>query len=297
MSNAAEVTPELLAGMPLPRPDDGASKNERGHVLVLGGNAELAGAVLLAGVAALRAGAGRLRLATVERVAPQLGVAVPEARAIGLPEGEDGAIAASSVARLLPLCDAADALLIGPGMAHPGETERLTTGILRELGERPALVLDAGALACARVEPELVRRRRDRTVLTPHAGEMARMLEVSRETVARDAPGLARRAADRLHAVVALKGAETWIAAPGGALHLHRAGCVGLATSGSGDALAGLVAGLLARGAPPLAATLWAVWLHGAAGRALSRRFGPVGFLARELLDEIPRLMNGLAAE
>jgi hydroxyethylthiazole kinase-like uncharacterized protein yjeF len=293
MSEAIEVTPGLLATMKLPRPDEDGSKRE-------GGNVELAGAVLLAGVAALRAGAGRLRLATVERVAPQLGIAVPEARAIGLPEGEDGAIAAEAAERLLSLCEQTDALLIGPGMAHPGETERLTGGILRGLGESdggPALVLDAGALACARVEPELVRRRRRPTVLTPHAGEMARLLDLPREEVVADAPAVARRAAERLQAVVALKGAETFVAAPDGALYVHRSGCVGLATSGSGDTLAGIIAGLLARGAPPLTATLWAVWLHGAAGRALSERFGLVGFLARELLDEIPRLMNRLAAE
>ncbi|HEX7969228.1 MAG TPA: NAD(P)H-hydrate dehydratase, partial [Stellaceae bacterium] len=100
-----------------------------------------------------------------------------------------------------------------------------------------------------------------------------------------------------LQAIVALKGACTYIATPDGDLYAHDQGCVGLATSGSGDTLGGILAGLLARGAPPLDATLWAVYLHGAAGRAIEQRRGLLGLLARELLDEIPQIMNALSRD
>jgi len=108
-----------------------------------------------------------------------------------------------------------------------------------------------------------------------------------------DAPSaVAREAAARFGAVIVLKGAESWIATPEGALYRYDGGNVGLATSGSGDTLAGIVTGLAARGAPPLHAVIWAVYLHGSAGRALARRIGPLGFLAHELLAELPPLLR-----
>jgi NAD(P)H-hydrate repair Nnr-like enzyme with NAD(P)H-hydrate dehydratase domain len=112
--------------------------------------------------------------------------------------------------------------------------------------------------------------------------------------VERDPARVARLAADRFGAVVALKGAETWIAEPAGKLYRYTGGSIGLATSGSGDTLAGIVTGLAARGASPVRATLWATYLHGAAGRQLARRVGPLGFLARELLAELPPLLRRL---
>jgi NAD(P)H-hydrate repair Nnr-like enzyme with NAD(P)H-hydrate dehydratase domain len=132
-------------------------------------------------------------------------------------------------------------------------------------------------------------------VLTPHAGEMANLLDEPKERVEAQPAACARRAAEQFGAIVALKGAESWIAAPDGSLYHYTGGTVGLATSGSGDTLAGIVAGLAARGAPALHAAIWGAWLHGAAGRLLGRKVGPIGFLARELLDEIPGLLRQLA--
>jgi NAD(P)H-hydrate repair Nnr-like enzyme with NAD(P)H-hydrate dehydratase domain len=135
-----------------------------------------------------------------------------------------------------------------------------------------------------------------RAVITPHAGEMASCLKEDKAEITGDPGATARRAADLFRCVVALKGAETVIAAPEGEAYRSRAGNVGLATSGSGDTLGGLIAGLAARGAPPLQAAVWGVYLHARAGDRLARRIGPLGFLARELLGEIPGLMGKLAA-
>ena len=131
-------------------------------------------------------------------------------------------------------------------------------------------------------------------MLTPHAGEMAALLDVEKEAIENEPAEFARHAANRFGAVVVLKGAESWIATPEGATYRYAGGNVGLATSGSGDTLAGIVAGLAARGAPPLHAVVWAVYLHGSAGRALAKRVGPLGFLARELLAELPPLLRRL---
>jgi NAD(P)H-hydrate repair Nnr-like enzyme with NAD(P)H-hydrate dehydratase domain len=123
---------------------------------------------------------------------------------------------------------------------------------------------------------------------------MASLLGIPKERIEREPAAVAIDAARRFGAVVALKGAESWIATPDGPLYHYTGGTVGLATSGSGDTLAGVIAGLAARGASPTTAAVWGVYLHGAAGRALARRMGRVGFLARELLDEIPPLLRRL---
>ena len=129
-------------------------------------------------------------------------------------------------------------------------------------------------------------------VLTPHAGEMASLLGIDKDDVEADPANTALIAAERFGVVVALKGADSWIADPEGELLHYSGGSVGLGTSGSGDTLAGIVAGLAARGASPLTSAAWGVWAHGSAGRVLSRRMATVGFLARELLAEVPALVG-----
>jgi hydroxyethylthiazole kinase-like uncharacterized protein yjeF len=295
MRAARAVTPALLRRIALPRPDAGGDKDSRGRVLAVGGCARVPGAILLAGVAALRAGAGKLQLATARSVAPALGVAVPESLVIALAETRAGEIAGARVPRML-LDNAADvdALLVGPGMSSDREAFALLSRVVGRLGDDAVLVLDAGAILALTHDGRLLRKLDGRGVLTPHAGEMASLLGIEKSVVEEDAPEVAREAARRFGAVVALKGSESWIAEPDGTLYHYAGGTVGLATSGSGDTLAGIVAGLAARGAPAAHAAVWAAYLHGAAGRVLTRKVGPIGFLARELLDEIPRVMHGL---
>jgi ADP-dependent NAD(P)H-hydrate dehydratase len=292
---ATSVTRALLRRFALPAPDDDDDKDARGRVLAIGGSAETPGALLLSGVAALRAGAGKLQLATVRSAAPALGVAVPESLVVSLPQSRQGEISGQAAARTLAdRAGKVDALLIGPGMSSDRAARAMIGLLVRRLGERATLVLDAAAIGALRRDAGALRSLRGRVVLTPHAGEMAALLGETKEQVEAQPASFARRAAERFGAVVALKGAESWIAEPEGSLYHYTGGSVGLATSGSGDTLAGIVAGLAARGAPALHAAVWGAWLHGAAGRLLTRRIGPIGFLARELLDEVPKLMRAL---
>jgi hydroxyethylthiazole kinase-like uncharacterized protein yjeF len=136
-------------------------------------------------------------------------------------------------------------------------------------------------------DPARVAARGGRMVLTPHAGEMAALTGLSKDEVLADPLAAARGAAQRLKAVIVMKGAVTHVVTPDGQAWRHEGGVKGLATSGSGDVLAGVICGLLARGAHPAQAAVWAVYLHARAGLRLSQRIGPLGFLARELLDEI----------
>ena len=282
--------------MPLPQPGDDDDKDDRGRVLVIGGSTQVAGAVLLAGVAALRSGAGKLQLATVTSAAPVLGMAVPEALVIGLRASRTGEIAGKHAhAALADHVRDMNAVLAGPGMSSDRAAHALLAPLVRRLGDGAILVLDAAAITALAHDESMLRPLGSRVVLTPHAGEMASLLGVEKRDVERDPGSIARLAARRFSAVVALKGSETYVAEPEGALYRYTGGSVGLATSGSGDTLAGIIAGLAARGASPVQAAVWGAYLHGAAGRALERRLGPIGFLARELLAELPPLLRRLA--
>ena len=280
--------------MRLPPVDGAQGKDGRGCVLVVGGSDQIPGAVILAATAALRAGAGKLQIATGRRVAPWVAVAVPEARVIGLRHTPGGELAPRACGAIRHEASACDALLVGPGMMDERAGVELVRRCLRARGG-PPLIVDAAPLAAFRDRRPFGRRTPPGVVLTPHAGEMAMLWDLSKEQVQAAPLEVAREASARLGAVVVLKGAVTVIAAPDGAAFHNTAGNSGLGTSGSGDALSGIIAGLCARGADPLRAAVWAVYLHARAGDALARRIGHHGYLARELLPEIPALLDRLS--
>lgn len=291
--SVTEITREFLLDHPLPEPDSGGDKKARGCVLVIAGSVEIPGAALLAGLGSLRAGAGILQIATCRSHVAQLGVAMPEAMVIGCNETKAGGIDPASAERLIELGADCDAVLIGPGMTDPVAVAELTQAMLKHL-KRPALVLDALAFSTLRANAVPQRGRTGRMIVTPHSGEMAKFFKTDRDVVDNDPLQAARRAAAALSAVVTMKGAETYVVAENGQAWLSRNGSIGLATSGSGDTLAGILAGLLARGTEGSLATAWAVYMHGQAGRKLAARLGKFGLLAREIPGEIPAIMEEL---
>ena len=291
MSQVETLDRALLGAFPLPHiPDDG-DKEERGRILVIAGSRELAGAAYLAGMAGLRAGAGKLQIATSASIAIPLAVAIPEARVIGFEESEDGCLAPSAIAALVEQAGSADAITIGCGLQHGPALDALLDALLAASLDRP-LILDAAVLGSLAPRAQATRAWRGGAIALPHAREMARMLECEDKEVSDDPLAAARRAAERYNVVAVIKGQYSHIVHPDGRAFRFQGGGVGLATSGSGDTLAGIVGGLAARGADPLAAALWGVYLHGEAGRILAEEVGRVGFLARELLDRIPRLLE-----
>ena len=291
MSGLAELDGALLRRFPLPEIPEDAGKEERGRLLVIAGSRELAGAAMLAGVAALRAGAGKLQIGTAQSVAPMLAAAVPEARIIAHPETATGCIDDKGIAPLVGWAKAAQAVLLGCGLQHGPSLDRLLLGLLDSCGETP-LVLDAAALDCLPAIEARLAEWEGQAIILPHAGEMARLLGRERGEVEAAPESAAREAAARFGVYALVKGQYSFVAAPDGRSFRLEGGGVGLATSGSGDVLAGIVGGLAARGADPLTALLWGAWLHAEAGRNLSRRIGRVGFLARELADLVPGLLD-----
>ncbi len=276
------VTPALLRRWPLPEPGDDGDKHDRGTVLVVGGAASTPGAVLLAGLAALRVGAGRLQVATVAASQTALGIALPEAAVLGLPAGRQDSLAPEAAHDCSVAAERAAVVVIGPGLYDKEQTLELLEQLLPRI-EHAAVVLDAVALSALALRPALTRSLQGRLVLTPNAGEV-KALAAGQEL---DVPALA----ERYGAVVA---AAREVAAPDGRRWDSQTGGIGLGTSGSGDVLAGVVAGLLARGCPPEQATVWGQYVHAASGDRLAADLGRTGYLARELLDVLVPVLSGL---
>jgi hydroxyethylthiazole kinase-like uncharacterized protein yjeF len=299
------VTPTLLRAWPLP--GGGSSKDDRGSVLVIGGARRTPGAALLAGTAALRAGAGKLTLAVAESVAVQLAVALPEAGVMGLQETSGGAVAGSAASALAPDLESADAVLIGPGLDDIDQATALLRGLLAasagdgagggDAGKRPCFVLDAFALGSLPELADELEPWAGRLILTPNTTEAGVLLGRRPHNFHVDVPELA----EKYQAVVSCQGViarprGSGDARPGDAVLWEiTTGHSGLGTSGSGDVLAGAIAGLRARRTTDAQAVCWGTHLHAAAGDRLASRLGALGYLARELAEELPPLMMELA--
>ena len=279
------VTPNVLRDWPLPDPY--GDKYDKGGLLIVGGGAQTPGAVLLAAEAGLRVGAGKVRVATVRSIAPHLATALPEAFVEGLPEEEDGDLAPDGAEEILELAGSADAVLLGPGIMTPQAANALLERVVPHLDA--AVLIDGLGMAYLTENLDGVQHLAGRALLTPNARELA--MTLGREGEAPDEDEVRTLAAElsRKSMAVVLGGAATsFVVTPEGAVWRNEAGAPGMAASGSGDAKAGAIAGLLARGAPPEQAATWGAFIHGRAGERLTAAVGRVGFLARELVRELP---------
>jgi len=278
---------DALESHPLPRVIDG-DKETKGRILVVAGSRDVPGAALLSATAAMRAGAGKLRIATVESAAAALGIAMPEAMVVGLSEDEDGGFAGSAVDPIGDAAQEVDAVVAGPGVRRSDMCKRMAEVLLES---DAALALDVALLETLEPLHERSLERRTTPILLPNAKELAALLDCKPEHVDDDPIGCGTRAAGLYRSVVLVKGVTSHVVTPAGECWTYEGGAPGLGVSGSGDVLAGIVGGLLARGAEPLNALLWSVWLHGEAGAQLAKKVGPIGFLAREIADAIPALL------
>lgn len=276
-----------LRANPLPPVIDGG-KESKGRILILAGSREVPGAALLAATSAMRAGAGKLSIATVQSIAAHVAVAMPEALVAGLAEHRDGGFAASAISAIAELAAKVDVVVAGPGMERGKICDRIATTLLESDAR---LTLDAAILHSLSPLDERGEGRSSLPVLLPHAGELASLLDCDPGEIEAEPIRCGTRAAQLYRSVVLVKGVTSHVVHPDGRCWTFTGGAPGLGVSGSGDTLAGIVGGLMSRGAEPLSALLWGVWLHGEAGAALAKKVGPVGFLARQIPDEVPGLL------
>jgi len=270
----------------IPRRGADSTKFTSGNVFVIGGSSGLSGAPTMAALAAMRAGAGYVTVGAPAHLESTFSVRLLEAMMVGLPSDE-GSLAPEAVEPALRAIRRADAVVLGPGL---GSTPA-ARAFAREMFERidVPLVIDADGLnALAGVFPEDLPQRRWPTVLTPHAGELGRLLEVDSSDVEAHRLRHAREAAQRSRAFVVLKGDDTIVSSPNGRVAISRGGAPGLATAGTGDVLSGITGAMLAKRLPPAHAACAAVFAHVRAGRLAAAPHGPDGVIASDVIQQLP---------
>ena len=283
---AGLISADVLELVP-PRPRSG-TKFKSGVVVVAGGARGLTGAPTMAALAAMRTGAGYVQVAVPASTEPTFDLKLLEAMTHGLAE-DDGAHSPEGVDAVLELCEKAGALVLGPGIGR-------TDGALewaREVARRAPVpvLIDADGLNAHAGRLDSLRERSEPTVLTPHEGELGRLLDIDSGDVKAARLGCAREAAERSESIVVLKGDDTIVAMPDGTAAVSPGATPALATAGTGDVLSGLSGALLAKGMEPFAAAAAAVLAHGRAGRVAADRIGKNHVIAGDVIDAIPQGM------
>lgn len=285
---------ETITAVPqlAPRPTEG-HKGTFGRVLILAGRVGMTGAAALSGRAALRAGAGLVRVATSRSALPIVAAIEPCYTTLPLAEDDDGRISAKALHAILNAVQDNDVVAVGPGL---GQSDGLRS-IVETLAQQQdlQLLIDGDGLNNLSRLPGWPTKCKARVILTPHPGEMKRLWSgLLRDEMPKDRQETALRMAQATGAVVALKGAGT-VVADGQRIYINTTGNPGMATAGSGDVLTGVTAALVGQGLSRLDATILGVYLHGLAGDIASNRLGPISLMATDILDALPEAFKAHA--
>lgn len=284
---------DLLPG----RPAD-SNKGTFGKVMVAAGSIPYVGAAYLSTSGAMRVGAGLVTLACTQMVYKLVASRLVESTFLPLPESESGRLYGESAGQLFHALEGYDALLLGCGLGQDDGTLAFVRDLLFAVGEDSlrGVVIDADGLNNLAQMPRWWESLRARCVLTPHPGEFGRLTSLPTKQVQSDRLGLARNAAEKWSQTVVLKGANTVVAAPSGEAWICPFGNAALASAGTGDVLAGMIAGLIAQGLEPPRAAIAGVYLHAATGELLAKEMGDAGVLAGDVLDALPRTLKEIKA-
>lgn len=267
------------------RPDD-SNKGTLGSLLCICGSYGMAGAAIMAGKAALRCGIGLLKIAVPKSIYPVCATNILESVYYPLEETSNGVISSKNTDFLLEMCEKSSAVVIGCGLSVCDDTKNLVQSVITNC-EKP-LVIDADALNCICNKPEILKNLKAPAIITPHPGEMARLLHSTPKTVNLNRENTAIDFAKKFGVVTVLKGAGTIIASPDGEVYINHTGNSGMATGGSGDVLSGIIGSLLAQGASPINAAAAGVFLHGTIGDLAAEKLGKISMLPTDMIDMIP---------
>ncbi len=288
------ITQRLMQSYLRPRPAE-AHKGTAGHLLVIAGSTGKTGAAAMTSISALRAGAGLVTLGIAESLNPVLESQMLEAMTVLLPESSRGVLGDSAFSEIHQELPGKKCIAIGPGVGQANETKKLVRRII--LASQIPIVIDADGINNLVGELNCLKNTKAPIILTPHPGEMARLLETGVSQVQQNRINCARKFAIDYGVHLVLKGARTVIAHPDGGVFVNPTGNAGMASGGMGDVLTGIIAGLVAQGLNPEAATCAGVYLHGAAADCLADKMGPFGYLAGDVMNAIPgeikKIMSG----
>lgn len=283
----------MLAGaIPARRPD--SHKGTYGHGLIFAGSPGKTGAAALTAQAAMRAGAGLVTVGLPASLNPVLEAKLTEPMTVPLPEERGGFFGPLSLPQALRLFAGKSAVALGPGIGDTLQTGAFVAGVIKSAAA--PLVIDADGLNAIARDTNMLKKLQVPAVLTPHPGEMARLTGLTSQEVQADRMGCAREFAEKFKVIVVLKGSRTVIAAPDGSAYVNPTGNPGMASGGMGDALTGLITGLIAQGLDPLKAALLGVYVHGSIGDAIARERGPLGILATDIIEGIPAALARFVA-
>ena len=262
-------------------------KGSFGHLLVIAGSTGKTGAAALCTNAAMRCGTGLVTLGVAESLNPIIEGLILEPMTHPLPEKEKGFLSENCLKDIIDLLKGKQALALGPGLGTQEGTKKLVLGLIKQ--SPVPLVLDADAVNCIGENPGVLKKKTSPAILTPHPGEMARLCNLSTQDVQVERIGIARKFASEFDVILVLKGAQTIIALPDGKAFINPTGNPGMASGGMGDVLTGMIAGFLAQGFSPEAASLSGVYSHGLCADILSKEMGAFGFLAEDMVRAIPK--------
>lgn len=272
-----------------------AHKGDLGHVLVVAGSLGKAGAAVMAVRGALRGGCGLVTAAVPLSLVPVVQQQVAEAMCLPAAENVDGSLGMGCEEELVRASRTVDAVVIGPGLTTHPETVQAVRNLMQRI--TVPVVLDADGINAVAGEPGILKRAKCPVVITPHPGEMARLLGTTAAEVQQDRIGVARNLARNSGVTVVLKGAGTVVATPDDMAFVNTTGNPGMATGGTGDVLAGLIGSLLAQGYGPADAACLGVHVHGIAGDLAAEEKGEAGMIAGDLIEKLPEAMNVLRAD
>ncbi len=264
-------------------------KGTYGHVFVLAGSVGKTGAAAMASLGAMRAGAGLVTLGIPKSLNSIMARKLTEVMTLLLGGSSSGVLGYEAVESIMPFIRDKKVMVLGPGLTASEPVTRLIIRLISE--SKIPLVIDADAVNCLAKDVGILKRVKAPIVITPHPGEMARLVGLTAKDVQEDRIGVASRFAMKNKIIVVLKGARTIIAEPSGRIFINPTGNPGMATAGTGDVLAGMIGGLIAQGYSPIDAANMAAYLHGMAGDEVAKKKGQIGMMATDILDVLPELI------
>ena len=282
---------EILKNFPKRAPD--ANKRDFGHVLVIAGSNGYTGAAYLTSQAAILSGSGLVTLAVGKSIYPIMAEKLTEVMVKPFFETRDYSLSLLAEKELLSFSEKCTCAAIGPGISRNKETQGLVRSLLGRIGK--PVILDADGINAFAGYVDSLKKAQAPLILTPHSGEMARLLEKDVDEVKNNRKDVALEFAQKYNIVLALKGHETIVAGPDGAFYVNTTGNVGMATGGTGDVLTGMIASFVGQGMDAFNAAAAGVYLHGLAGDLAAKEKGALSLIATDLLNKLPEVLKALA--
>jgi len=282
---------ELIARFPKRTPE--VHKGIFGHVLFIAGSSGYTGAAYFASLAAMRSGSGLVTLAVGRSLYNVMAAKLNEVMVRPFFETKDFSLSLLAEKELIAFSEKCNVVAIGPGISQNKETQALVRNLIAKLNK--SIVLDADGINALNGNNDVLKNAKTPIVLTPHPGEMARLINKSVEDIQKNRKDIAQGFANEYNTVLVLKGHDTVVAAPSGEVYINNTGNPGMATGGAGDVLTGVIASFIAQGLDSFTAAALGVYFHGLAGDLAAREKGILGLIANDILDKLPESLKALA--